>query len=30
MQASDEEAYLMHDAGSKIREALADAGYAPR
>lgn len=28
--ASDDEAYLMRDAGNKIQSALADAGYAPR
>lgn len=28
--SSDDEAYLMHDAGSKLRDALAEQGYAPR
>ena len=28
--SSDDEAYLMKDAGGKIQSALADAGYAPR
>lgn len=28
--SSDDEAYLMHDAGSKIRAALVEQGYAPR
>ena len=27
---SDEEAYLMRDAGEQIRRALAEKGYAPR
>jgi hypothetical protein len=27
---SDEEAYQMVNAGERIRQALADAGYAPR
>jgi hypothetical protein len=27
---NEDEAYLMRDAGGKIREALANAGYAPR
>jgi hypothetical protein len=27
---NEAEAYLMRDAGDKIRTALADAGYAPR
>lgn len=28
--AHDDEAYLMRDAGLKVQQALADAGYAPR
>jgi hypothetical protein len=28
--ASDEEAYLMRDAGEQIRGALAEKGYSPR
>lgn len=28
--ADDEEAYLMRDAGLKVQQALAEAGYAPR
>jgi hypothetical protein len=27
---SEDEAYLMRDAGGKIRDALAEQGYAPR
>lgn len=28
--ADEEEAYLMRDAGLKVQQALAEAGYAPR